>query len=330
MIGLFAVMLNTFFGETMRMEIPENIKIAVLIPCLNEEITIGKVVDDFKRELPSAKIYVFDNNSTDASARIAAEHGGIMLKEPRRGKGFVVESMFERVEADIYVMVDGDDTYSAAHVHKLLKPVLAGDADMAIGVRLADHTDKSFPSLHLLGNVLIRGAINWIFHACLTDIFSGYRVFNRRVVEKIPVVSKGFEIETEMTIQMLYYQIKIVEVNVPYQERPVGSRSKLRTFRDGFRVGWQLFRLFRSFKPLTFFGGMGLILMFFGILAGIPPLRDYLSEQYVRHIPLAVLASSLIILSFGSIFLGILLHALNWRFRELHNILTRRLLRPPS
>lgn len=301
------------------------LKTAVLIPCHNEGITIGGVIDKFRRQLPSAAIYVFDNCSTDSTAAIANEHGAVVIKEPRKGKGFVVESMFNRINADIYLMVDGDDTYPADYADKLLEPVIAGDADMVVGARLADCSDKSFRPLHVFGNRLVRRLVNWVGKAQLTDIMSGYRAFTRRVVERVPVVSSGFEVETEMTIQMLYYRLKIIEVNVPYQARPTGSNSKLRTFSDGFRVLWKIFSLFRAFKPLTFFGGVGLLFLVLGLLAGILPIHDYFTnpDHYVRHVPLAILATGLIILSGGFIFLGVLLHALNWRFWELHNVLTR-------
>jgi glycosyltransferase involved in cell wall biosynthesis len=301
-------------------------KIAVLIPCHNEQATVGKVVDEMRRELSSAVIYVFDNCSTDSTASIAKEHGAVVIKEPRLGKGFVVESMFSRIDADIYVMIDGDDTYPAGYAGKLLEPLLAGDADMVVGARLTNYGDGSFRPLHLFGNNLICWLVNWMGSAHLTDIMSGYRAFSRHVVECIPVVSSGFEVETEMTIQMLYYRMKIVEINIPYQKRPVGSVSKLNTLRDGLRVSWKLFSLFRAFKPLTFFGSVGLLFLVLGIIAGIPPIRDYLTDpnHIVRHIPLAILATGLMILSCICIFLGILLHAINWRFHELHNVLTRK------
>jgi glycosyltransferase involved in cell wall biosynthesis len=301
-------------------------RIAVLIPCHNEEATIGKVIDQFRQELSSAVVYVFDNCCLDATARIAKEHGAVVVKEPRKGKGFVVERMFDTVDADIYVMVDGDDTYPAEEVHKLIKPVLAGEADMAVGARLLKYVGKSFRPLHVFGNNLVRRLVNWTGSAELTDIMSGYRAFNSRVVRHIPVVSAGFEVETEMTIQMLYYKMKIVEVQIPYQPRPAESESKLSTFRDGFKVLWKIFSLFRAFKPLTFFGSAGLAFLVAGVLAGLSPIRDYITEpdRYVRHVPLAILATGLVVLSTGCFFLGILLHALNWRFRELHNVLTRR------
>ena len=297
--------------------------IAVLVPCYNEEATIGKVIDDFRVQLPDAVVFVFDNCSTDRSVEIARRHGAEVIREPRGGKGFVVESMLDRVRADVYVMVDGDDTYPPEKVHELLQPVFEGQADMTVGARLVEYTNRSFRPLHMVGNRLVRWLINRIFKAGLTDILSGYRAFNRKVVNRVPVVSSGFEVETELTVQMLYYRLKIVEVPVPYRERPEGSVSKLRTFRDGFRVLWKLFSLARNFKPLTFFGGLGLILFLLGVLAGIPPLYDYIQYRFVYHVPLAVLATGLMLLAAGCVFLGLLLHAVNWRFLELHNVMVR-------
>jgi len=299
-------------------------KTAILIPCHNEAATIGKVIDDFRAALPQAEIYVFDNCCTDKTAEIARRHGAKVLKEPRKGKGYVVESMFSVVDADYYVMVDGDDTYPAEKVNELLAPLMAGEADMTVAARLAQFDDQSFRPLHVAGNNLVRGLINKIFDANLTDILSGYRAFNRKVVQRIPVVSAGFEVETELTIQMLYYRLRIVEVQVPYRGRPEGSYSKLRTFRDGFRVLWKVFSLFRAFKPLTFFGSIGLFLFACGLGAGSLPIYDYLVHRWVYHVPLAILATGLMLLSAGSIFLGVLLHAVNWRFKELHNVLVRR------
>jgi glycosyltransferase involved in cell wall biosynthesis len=300
-------------------------RIAILIPCYNEEITIAKVVGDFRRELPSAAIFVFDNCSTDATAQRAEKHGAIVLKESRKGKGFVVDRMFNRVNADVYVMVDGDDTYPAEYVHDLIEPILFADADMVVGSRLSTYTKQSFRSFHLAGNRTVCALVNWIGRSRLTDIMSGYRAFNRQVIKQIPVVSSGFEVETDLTLQALYYKLKIVEINVPYRERPNGSQSKLRTFHDGFRVLWKIFTLLRSFKPLTFFGALALFLFFLGVLAGSPAIYDYFTDpnHFVRHVPLAILAAALMILSAGCAFLGILLHALNWRFLELHNVLTR-------
>ncbi len=300
-------------------------RIAVLIPCYNEAAAIGKVVDDFRRQLPEAVVYVFDNRCTDLTAQIAREHGATVLFEPRQGKGFVIEGMFERIDADYYVMTDGDDTYPADRVHELLAPVIAGQADMTVGLRVARDVGKAYRPLHVLGNRLVRGLVNLIFGCKLTDIMSGYRAFNRKVIARVPVVSSGFEVETEMTIQALYYQLLIVEVPVAYGARPEGSASKLRTFRDGARVLWKLFNLARAFKPLTFFGLVAIVLAVLGVLAGTPPVHDYFANpgHEVTHVPLAILATGLMILSGGCVFLGVILHAVNWRFKELHNVLCR-------
>ena len=299
-------------------------RIAVLIPCYNEAPTIGKVVDDFRAQLPGATIYVFDNRSTDETAQIAADHGAEVLFEPRQGKGFVIDAMFNRIDADAYLMVDGDDTYPADAARDVLEPVLSGRADMVVGTRLAEFTDKSFRPLHVLGNKLVRGLINMIFKAKLRDILSGYRAFNRTVINRVPIVSSGFEVETELTIHALYYRLAVEEVQIPYRERPSGSQSKLRTFRDGFRVLWKLFSLVRAFKPLTFFGLVSIALFILGVLAGIPPIMDYVRTGQVPHFPLAILATGLMILSAGSAFLGIILHSMNWRLKELHNVLARK------
>ena len=298
-----------------------------MIPCRNESSTIGKVVDDFRAQLPQADIWVFDNCCTDDSAEIARRHGAKVVKEPRPGKGYVVANMFHSIDADYYVMVDGDDTYPAEKVHEMLAPVLAGQADLVVGARLAEYDDESFRPLHVLGNKLIRGLINRIFGSRFTDILSGYRVFNRRVVQQVPVVSSGFEVETELTIQMLYYRLRIVEVQVPYRGRPSGSVSKLRTFRDGFKVLWKLFNLIRAFKPLTFFGILAIVLFALGVLAGVPPVYGYVTSptHEVLRFPLAILATGLMLLSAGSFTLGLLLHAMNWRFKELHNVMVRGL-----
>jgi glycosyltransferase involved in cell wall biosynthesis len=301
----------------------ESPNVAVLIPCHNEAETIGKVVDDFRRELPEAAVYVFDNCCTDDTARIASEHGAVVMTEPRKGKGFVVDGMLDRVDADLYVMVDGDDTYPSGKVHELLEPLRAGRADMTVGARLNEYATGAFRPLHVAGNGLLRRCINLIFGTSLTDILSGYRAFNRKVATRVPVVSAGFEVETELTIHTLYYRLVLAEVQVPYRQRPEGSESKLRTFRDGFRVLWKLFNLARAFKPLTFFGSLAILLFVLGALAGIAPIRDYVTTGRVPHFPSAILAAALMILSAVAFTVGLLLHAMNWRFKELHNVLVR-------
>jgi glycosyltransferase involved in cell wall biosynthesis len=301
-------------------------ELAILIPCYNEEITIGKVIHDFQSQFPDAVIYVFDNCCSDRTAEIAREHGARVIPEARQGKGYVVESMLSTVDADLYILVDGDDTYPAEYAHDLLDPVRLGKADMVVGARIAGKTGESFRPLHLFGNRLVCNLINKIFHAHLTDIMSGYRAFNRKVARYIPVVSSGFEVETELTVQMLYYNLKLTEITVPYRIRPKGSVSKLRTLPDGIRVIWKIFSLFRNFKPLTFFGGLGLVVLFIGILAGILPVFDYIRSGYteIKRIPLAILATGLALLASSLGLLGIILHAVNWRFKELHNVMVRR------
>jgi glycosyltransferase involved in cell wall biosynthesis len=301
-------------------------KIAVLIPCYNEEITIGKVIQDFRAQLPDSVIYVFDNCCSDRTAEIARGLGACVISEARPGKGYVVESMLAMVDADFYVLVDGDDTYPAKCVHDLLEPVRNGKADMTVGARLEGSTDDNFRPMHVFGNRLVCSLINKIFHAALTDIMSGYRAFNRKVVQRIPIVSSGFEVETELTVQMLYYNLKLIEIPVPYRGRPAGSVSKLRTLPDGVRVVWKIFSLFRNFKPLTFFGGIGILSLLMGILAGFLPVYDYIRSGFteVKRFPLAILASALVLLASSLGLLGIILHAVNWRFKELHNVMVRR------
>jgi glycosyltransferase involved in cell wall biosynthesis len=301
-------------------------RIAVLIPCYNEELTIGKVIRDFQTQLPESTIYVFDNCCSDRTAEVARELGACVVTEARQGKGYVVESMLATVDSDLYILVDGDDTYPAECVRALLEPVLNGKADMTVGARLEENTADSFRPMHVFGNRLVCGLINKIFRARLTDIMSGYRAFNRKVVQRVPVVSSGFEVETELTVQMLYYNLKMVEIPVPYRGRPRGSVSKLRTVPDGMRVLWKIFSLFRNFKPLTFFGGLGIVVLLLGLLAGTLPVYDFIRSGYteVKRFPLAILASALVLLATSLAFLGIILHAVNWRFKELHNVMIRR------
>jgi len=224
----------------------ETPKIAVLIPCYQEEKTIGKVVADFRRVLPGAEIYVYDNNCTDATAAIARQAGALVRREKRQGKGHVVASMFEQVEADVLVMVDGDDTYEAEAVGALLEPILKGDADMTVAARLQTYADKSFRPFHVLGNRLICAIINRVFGSRISDIFSGYRAFTREAAAQIPITAAGFDVETELTLQALYRGLVIVEITAPYRARPEGSFSKLRTVSDGLLVFLKLFLILRS------------------------------------------------------------------------------------
>jgi len=290
--------------------------IVVLIPCLNEEITIGKVIRDFQKSIPEAQIIVFDNNSTDRTASVAYKSGAKVEKELRPGKGHVMASMFRKVEADYYVIVDGDDTYSAEHVRDLLKPVVDGSAEMSVAARLEDYTEQSFRKFHIFGNNLVRKLVNWIFHNNLTDIMSGYRVCSRELIKAVPIFSTGFEVETEITIRTLDYGFRITEVPIPYRKRPEGSASKLRTFHDGFRILFEIARIAKAYKPFTFFGGIGLIFVIIGVISGTWVILDYLEDEYVNKVPTAILSTGMMLLGFGSIGIGILLNTINYRFRE--------------
>jgi glycosyltransferase involved in cell wall biosynthesis len=298
---------------------------AVLIPCYQEELTIGKVVVDFKRVLPEAKIYVFDNNCTDATAEVAREAGAIVCREKRQGKGWVVATMFEQVEADILVMVDGDDTYEAGAVGALLEPILKGDADMTVATRLHTYGAESFRPFHLFGNKLVCGAINWMFDAHISDIFSGYRAFTREAAVQIPITARGFDVETELTLQALYRGLVIKEIAAPYRARPEGSFSKLRTVSDGVAVLLKLFLILKSYKPLTFFGLCSLVLLLLGLAAGARPVYEYITERYVHAVPSAVLAAALVLLAFFTLGLGLILNSTNLRLLELEKLIGKRM-----
>jgi glycosyltransferase involved in cell wall biosynthesis len=298
--------------------------IAVVIPCYQEEMTIGKVVRDFRRELPTAHIIVYDNNSTDRTAELAREAGAEVRRERRQGKGWVLATMFREVDADALVMVDGDDTYDASAVHALLKPILDGDADVTVASRLVTYGSGSFRKLHISGNRWVCQIVNWMFPAKITDIFSGYRAFTREAMGRIPVTAHGFDVETEITLQALYRGLVVREIEAPYGARPAGSFSKLRTFTDGSAVLLKLFLMIKSYKPLTFFGGSSLVLMALGLVAGWRPVREYLTEQWVYAVPRAILAAALIILSFLSLAVGLLLNSVNLRLLELETLIQAR------
>ena len=292
-------------------------KIAVLIPCLNEEPTIAKVIHDFQAELPGAAIYVYDNNSSDRTALVAEEAGAHVVREKRQGKGFVIASMFEKVEADIYVLVDGDDTYPADKVRELLRPVMDDRADMVIGNRLEEFGERSFRRFHLFGNRLVVSLVNLIFECKLKDIMSGYRAFSRDFVRKVPIVSRGFEVETQMTLQALQYDFVITEVPVPYRKRPEGSSSKLKTFSDGMKTLLTVFDIFKAYRPLMFFFIVGAFLGCAGLLIGSIPVMEYLETGRIQRFPSTILASGIMIISVICWAIGIILDAINHRLREL-------------
>jgi glycosyltransferase involved in cell wall biosynthesis len=240
-------------------------RVAILIPCFNEALTIAEVIRSFRAELPDATIYVFDNNSTDATATVARQAGAIVMSERRQGKGYVVQTMFRKVDAEIYVMVDGDGTYPAGSVHRLMEPIVNNEADMVVGSRLHPDSRSNFKAANLYGNKLIRWLLKLIFNTRLTDILSGYRVFNRSFVKGIPLFGGGFEVETELTIKALQRGYRVEEVPVNLEVRPKGSYSKIHFVRDGFLILNTMLSLFRDTKPLTFFGGLGLVFIAIGI-----------------------------------------------------------------
>ena len=294
---------------------------AVVIPCFNEAATIAKVVADFRAALPEAEIHVFDNASTDRTAELAAAGGAIVHRVPQRGKGPVVRAMFRDVDADYYVMVDGDDTYPADRVKALLAPLSEGRAEMVVGTRLDDFEAGSFRPLHVLGNNLVLNSINMLFHAKLTDAMSGYRAFSRRFVKTLPVLSSGFEIETEITVHALQYRLPIVEVPVPYGERPTGSSSKLRTFHDGYRVLRTILQLYKDHRPLDFFGAIGLAFLAVAAIAGVAVVLEFLEYRQVIGVARAVLAVACGVIGVVSIATGAILDTVNRRARELYVLL---------
>jgi len=292
-------------------------EIAILIPCFNEELTIGDVIAQFQRELPNAKIYVFDNNSTDLTAERARQKGAILLREKRRGKGYVVQSMFREIDADIYVMVDGDGTYPASSVHMLLDPVLSNEADMVVGSRLNSASQSEFRLMNRLGNYMFLWLTRTIFHAHIEDMLSGYRVFSRGIVKQLPLLSGGFEIETELTIKALERGYRVIELPVDLASRPEGSHSKIRHFRDGLIITNMIFSLARDYKPLTIFGAIGLLLILGGLIPGTLVISEFLRTGLVPRLPSAVLAVGLELSGLIVAMVGLVLHTVVRRFQEL-------------
>jgi glycosyltransferase involved in cell wall biosynthesis len=291
--------------------------IAVLIPCYNEETTIAEVVRQFREQLPDSEIYVFDNNSSDRTVEQATEAGAKVFHEKRQGKGYVVQSMFQRVDANIYVLVDGDGTYPAELVNTLLEPIRRGEADMVIGSRLHENANSDFRFTNRLGNYLFRFLLNRIFRVRLTDLLSGYRVFGRRLVRGLPLFGGGFETEAEMTIKALARGFSIVEIPVSLKHRPAGSHSKIRVMQDGLVILGTILTLFRDYKPLTFFGGFGIAVIFLGCIPGALVIVEYWKTGLVPRLPSAVLAVGLMLSGTISIVVGLILHTISRRFQEL-------------
>ena len=293
-------------------------KIAVLIPCYNEELTIEKVIKDFRRELPDSDIYVYNNNSKDKTEEIARKNGAIVVNEYKQGKGNVVRSQFRDIEADIYVMVDGDDTYPAEFVHKLIEPIRNGQADMTIGDRLSNGTyqRENKRPFHEFGNNLVKKAINILFDTDLRDIMTGYRVFNKRFVKNMPVLSPKFEIETEMSLYALDKKYIIKEIPIDYRDRPEGSLSKLNTVSDGIKVVKTIARMFKDYRPFKFFGIIAVIFFILGLLVGLPVLIEFFKTAYITKIPSAILATGFMSLAAISLQCAIILDTITRQHRE--------------
>lgn len=296
-------------------------RIAVLIPCYNESVTIRKVIEDYQRALPEAVIYVYDNNSTDGTDRIAKEAGAEVRYEYRQGKGNVIRSMFREIDADCYLMIDGDDTYPAENARELVECVLSGKADMAVGDRLSStyFTENKRP-FHNMGNRLVRNVINSLFHSHIKDIMTGYRAFSRLFVKSYPVLSKGFEIETEMTIHCLDKNFKIMEIPVQYRDRPEGSVSKLNTISDGTKVLKTIVTLFRDYKPLKFFTFIALIFIIAGAALFAPILLEYTRTGLVPRFPTLFVSCMLFVVAALMYITGILLHVINKKHRQLYEL----------
>lgn len=283
-------------------------KIAVLIPCYNEAQTIEKVVMDAKQALPDATIYVYDNNSTDGTAEIAEKAGAVIRHEYMQGKGNVIRRMFREIDAQCYLMIDGDDTYPLDCAKELVDKVLYHQADMVVGDRLSStyFTENKRP-FHNFGNSLVRGSINWLFHSDIKDIMTGYRAFSYQFVKTFPVLSKGFEIETEMTIHAVFNNMQIENVIVDYRDRPAGSESKLNTYSDGMKVIGTIVRLFRNYKPMGFFGLIALLLMIIAVGFFIPVLAAFLQTGQVLKFPTLIVCVFTALSAIQSFFSGLIL-----------------------
>ena len=283
-------------------------EIAVLIPCLNEELTIAQVINDFRRELPNASIYVFDNNSVDATVECAMESGAIIKRELKRGKGNVVRTMFREIDADCYLVVDGDSTYPAESAERMCREVLENGADMVIGDRLSStYFTENKRMFHSFGNVLVKRLINSLFSSSLKDIMTGYRAFSPIYVKTFPAISKGFDIETEMTVHALEKNFNIVEVPVAYRDRLENSKSKLNTFTDGFKVLITIFDLYKNNRPLMFFSIIAAILATASGVLFIPIFMQYLQTGLVPRIPTLIVSACIMLVSLLCFFSGLIL-----------------------
>ena len=292
-------------------------KIAVLIPCYNEEMTIKKVITDFKKVLPESTIYVYDNNSTDSTVRIAEEQGAIVRHEYQQGKGNVIRRMFREIDANCYIMVDGDDTYPAEHAREMVGMILDRNADMVVGDRLSStyFTENKRP-FHNFGNSLVRWSINFLFHSDIKDIMTGYRAFSYQFAKTFPVISKGFEIETEMSIHAVDKNLYVENIIIDYRDRPDGSESKLNTFSDGFKVIKTIIKLWKNYKPLMYFTLITLALVALSTVFFIPIFISYLKTGCVDRIPTLVVCGFTVLAAIIAFFSGVVLDALRQKDRQ--------------
>jgi glycosyltransferase involved in cell wall biosynthesis len=302
--------------------------VAVILPCRNEEAAIGATVKAFCTALPDAVIYVFDNNSTDNTVKVARDAGAIVRTEPTPGKGNVVRRMFADIDADVYVMADGDATYDASAAPTMIRELNECRLDMVVGVR-SSHTKAAYRPGHRLGNAVLTGMLSRIFGRSFSDVLTGYRVFSRRFVKSFPALSEGFEIETEISIHALELHMPVAEVVTAYSARPEGSTSKLSTFRDGWRILLTILTLFRLEKPMLFFGIIGGLLAFLSIAIAAPLAVTYAETGLVPRMPTAILSTGLMILAFLSLFSGLILDTVVRGRRELRR-LAYLALRPPE
>ena len=299
--------------------------IAVLIPCYNESKTIEKVIKDFAKVLPQATIYVFDNNSTDNTDSIAANAGAIVRYEYRQGKGNVIRSMFKTIDADCYIMVDGDDTYPAENAVEMCNLILQDGVDMVIGDRLSTtYFQENKRRFHNFGNTLVRKLINFLFNSDIKDIMTGYRAFSKNFVKNIPILSKGFEIETEMTIHALDKNFLVKEIPITYRDRIDGSESKLNTYRDGIKVILTIFRLFRDYKPFVFFTFCAIILEIVAVILTVPVISEYMHTGLVPRFPTLIATIGIATIGILFFFCGVLLDVIQNKNKQLFELIINK------
>ncbi|MBI3350391.1 MAG: glycosyltransferase [Burkholderiales bacterium] len=296
------------------------LRVAVLVPCYNEEVAIGQVVEDFRAALPQAAIYVYDNNSADRTTEVARAHGAIVRVERRQGKGNVVRRMFADIEADVYVLVDGDATYDAASSPKMVQTLLDEQLDMVVGCRVHTQTEAYRPG-HVFGNAMLTGFVAKLFGRSFSDILSGYRVFSRRFVKSFPALSKGFETETELTVHALELRMPVTEIQTPYGARPEGSASKLSTYRDGWRIMRLILQLYKHERPLAFFSTLAAVLAVLSTALAVPIVLEWLNTGLVPRFPTAILSTGIMILASLFFIAGVILETVTRGRQEIKRLL---------